>query len=368
VRGAGLRARRHRWLGVLLALVLLAAIGPVQARGLTHAQAQAPAGAETLERCLGQTRSLLLSGPLPYALGRVDGRFGFFLLDYGSGGSSLSPTTFLGGRGPTPLPGTTDRFAAFDVFGPSGPVRLTPQDHSAIRAVVPQAGLLGTDLLARQVLTLDSERALLRWAPPDSFCPDASLRAAGFVPVSSRGYFGPSASGLNCPAAPRRGGCPNIPTVPLRLGPVTAVAQLDTGYDDSRFPGSVNINPALFRQLQQAGIRLQRRPESDLILSTCTGVSEPVSAWRLPPGSAVEILGSDGAPVLRAPDATLFLKATPPGAARCGGIGTWSQPAAQLGASFITAQRAAIFDPFTARIWLKPSAASAAATAPPGGD
>lgn len=351
----------HRWLGVLLALVLLAAIGPVRAQGLTHAQAQAPAGAETHERCLGPTRSLLLSGPLPYALVRVAGRFGFFLLDYGSDGSSLSPATFLGGRGPAPLPGSTDRFATFDFLAPWGPVRLTPQDHSGIRAVVPQAGLLGTDLLARQVLTLDPERALLRGAPPDSFCSDATLRAAGFLPVSSRGYFGPSPSGLSCPAAPRRGGCPNIPTVPLRLGAVTAVAQVDTGYDDSRFPGSVNINTALFERLRRAGIRLQRRPEADLILSTCTSVSEPVTAWRLPPGRAVEILGdAGGPPVLRAPDATLFLKATPPGAARCGGIGTWSQPAAQLGASFITAQRAAIFDPFTARIWLKPRAADPA--------
>jgi hypothetical protein len=349
---------------MLLALVLLVAIGPVRAQGQTRGQAdgQPPglSGAETLERCLGQTRSLLLSGPLPYALVRVDGRFGFFLVDFGSDGSSLSPTTFLGGRGPTPLPGSSDRFAAFDFFGPWGPVRLTPQDHSGIRAVVPQAGLLGTDILARQVLNLDGEQGLLRWAPPESFCRDATLRSAGFVPVSSRGYFGPSARGLTCPAAPRRGGCPNIPTVPVRIGAVTAVAQVDTGYDDSRFPGSVNINTALLQRLQQAGIRLLRLPEADLTLSTCTGVSEPVTAWRLPAGAHFEILGDDGPPALRTPDATLFVKATPAGAAACGGIGTWSKPAAQLGASFITAQRAAIFDPFTARIWLKPAPAPAA--------
>lgn len=347
-----LRPRGYRLLGVL-ALVLLMAIGPVQA--------PAQAGVESLERCLGQTRSLLLSGPLPYALVRVEGHFGFFLLDYGSDGSSLSPTTFLGGRGPTPLPGSSDRFAGFDFFGLWGPLRLAPQDHSSIRAVVPQAGLLGTDVLANAVLTLDGEQALLRWAPPETFCRDATLRAAGFVPVSSRAYFGPSARGLTCPAAPRRGGCPNIPTVPVRIGSVTAVAQLDTGYDDSRFPGSVNINPALLQRLQQAGIRLQRLPEADLTLSTCTGVSEPVTAWRLPAGAGFEILGDDGPPALRTPDATLFVKATPAGAAACGGIGTWSQPAAQLGASFITAQRAAIFDPFTARIWLKPAPAPGAA-------
>jgi len=203
VKPAGLRPRRRRWLAVLLALALLVASGPVRA--------QDRVGAETLERCLGQTRSLLLSGPLPYALVRVDGRFGFFLVDFGSDGSSLSPTTFLGGRGPTPLPGSSDRFAAFDFFGPWGPVRLTPQDHSGIRAVVPQAGLLGTDILARQVLTLDGEQGLLRWAPPESFCRDATLRAAGFVPVSSRGYFGTDARGLACPAAPRRGGCRPAP-------------------------------------------------------------------------------------------------------------------------------------------------------------
>ncbi|MCS5699523.1 hypothetical protein NZK32_10780 [Cyanobium sp. FGCU-52] len=343
---------------MLLALVLLLAIGPVRAQGPADGQPPGPGGTETLERCLGPARSLLLSGPLPYALVRLDGRFGFFLVDFGSDGSSVSPTTFLGGRGPTPLPGSSDRFAGFDFFGPWGPVRLTPQDHSGIRAVVPQAGLLGTDILARQVLTFDGEQALLRWAPPESFCRDATLRAAGFVPISSRGYFGPSARGLTCPAAPRRGGCPNIPTVPVRIGAVTAVAQVDTGYDDSRLPGSVNINTALLQRLQQAGIRLQRLPEADLTLSTCTGGSEPVTAWRLPAGASFEILGDDGPPALRNPDATLFVKATPAAAAACGGIGTWSRPAAQLGASFITAQRAAIFDPFTARIWLKPAAAS----------
>jgi hypothetical protein len=36
----------------------------------------------------------------------------------------------------------------------------------------------------------------------------------------------------------------------------------------------------------------------------------------------------------------------------CGGIGTWAQPAAQLGASFF-ARAALVVDPFSARVWVR---------------
>ena len=47
------------------------------------------------------------------------------------------------------------------------------------------------------------------------------------------------------------------------------------------------------------------------------------------------------------------LKDTPPGARQCGGIGTWSIPAAQVAASFHVDARRIVFDPYTSRVWME---------------
>jgi hypothetical protein len=136
---------------------------------------------------------------------------------------------------------------------------------------------------------------------------------------------------------------------------VQAIAQIDTGYDDSRQGRSININTALFDQLRRAGVPLVARPDISLQLSTCAGVAEPVEAWQLAPGTAFGFVDTTGAshdPVEPGGPITLFLKRTPAAAAVCGGIGTWAQPAAQLGASFV-AGGAMVVDPFGARVWLR---------------
>jgi hypothetical protein len=51
--------------------------------------------------------------------------------------------------------------------------------------------------------------------------------------------------------------------------------------------------------------------------------------------------------------ATLFVKRTPSEAARCGGIGTWSVPAAQVGASVLAELGLVVFDPFASRVWIR---------------
>jgi hypothetical protein len=48
------------------------------------------------------------------------------------------------------------------------------------------------------------------------------------------------------------------------------------------------------------------------------------------------------------------LKHTPPTAVRCGGIGTWTVPAAQIGASVLAELGLVVFDPFGARVWVRP--------------
>ena len=311
-----------------------------------------PAPAAPLPSCLGETRSLVISSGMPYTPLRVQGRTGFFMLDLGADGSAISPGTFLGRRGPLPLQGSGNTFAGVDFFGPLAPLSLNVQDHSGIRGPLPQAGLIGTDLLRQHVWTLDYANGLLHRADQASFCADGELRQAGFQPLSSAGYFGTNAAALHCPAAPRSGPCPNIPSIPVRIGSNMAVAQVDTGYDDGLHAPSLNINRAWFHQLARS-VRLEPHPEANLTLSTCAGVSEQVLAYRLPPGKAVELVGSDGSAVRRLHGVTLFLKDTPSGARRCGGIGTWDRPAAQLGASFVN-DGTLVVDPFRQRLWFRP--------------
>ena len=305
--------------------------------------------------CLGETRSLILSSGMPYTPVRLQGRTGFFVVDLGADGSAISPPTFLPGRGsaPRPMAGSVDRFEGLEFFGPWGPVRLSVQDHSGIKGPIPQAGLIGTDLLQGHVITLDYARGLLHRAERESFCSEAALRLAGFAPLSTSDYYGTAGAPLRCPAAPRRSGCPNIPTVPVRIGHSLAVAQIDTGYDDGRHSPSVNINRAWLAALRAAGVKPQRWPEADLSLSTCAGVAEQVWAYRLPEGLALELVGSDGRAVRRLEGVTLFLKDTPAAAGRCGGIGTWQQPAAQLGASVVN-DGTLVVDPFAQRVWFRP--------------
>jgi hypothetical protein len=250
-----------------------------------------------------------------------------------------------------PLQGSSNTFAGVDFFGPLAPLSLNVQDHSGIRGPLPQAGLIGTDLLSNHVWTLDYANGLLHRADQASFCADGELRQAGFQPLSSAGYFGTNAATLSCPAAPRRGPCPNIPSIPVRIGSSMAVAQVDTGYDDGLHSPSLNINRAWFNQLARS-VRLEPHPEANLTLSTCAGVSEQVLAYRLPLGKAVELVGSDGSAVRRLQGVTLFLKDTPPAARRCGGIGTWDGPAAQLGASFVN-DGTLVVDPFRQRLWFR---------------
>jgi hypothetical protein len=329
-----------------------------------------------LHACLGERQPLSVASQMPYVLVSVGGRQGQMVLDFGATLSTITPGNFQGvaeGQpAPEPLPGQPDLWAGFVFFGPWDPVRLQPQPAPAVQAraaaaaggwPLAQAGVLGTDLLSSATWTLDYAGASLWRAPAGRGCGDAALRAAGFTALSTAGAYASDARTLSCPADGGPG-CGNIPTVPLRIGPLTVPAQLDTGYDDSRQPGAININGALFDALRTAGVALRPRPDIALQLSTCVaGVSERIDAWQLAPaagararagaGAGVAFVDVDGRPVQRGPrEVTLFVKRTPAAAAVCGGIGTWRQPAAQLGASFV-AGGALVVDAARGRVWLR---------------
>lgn len=311
--------------------------------------------------CLGERQPLTVAAQMPYALVSVGGREGYMVLDFGASVSTITPANFQGGA-PQPTEGSSNRFGEFVFFGSWGTVQLPVQAQPAVQwlrtadgqASIRQAGVLGTDFLAQHVYTLDYSSGHLWRAAQGSFCSDAALSSAGYRPVTTRQYYGSQPAQLSCPmagAAP--GGCVNIPTIPISLGGVQAVAQLDTGYDDSRQPYSININAALFDVLQAAKVQLTPRPDIAVRLSTCVaGVSEALEAYSLD-GNWFGIVDTGGWLVPHhAASVTLFVKRTPDAAAVCGGIGTWKQPAAQLGASFV-AGGSLVVDPFSSRVWLR---------------
>lgn len=348
-------ARQQLWAKVAVALAAAALSA--------GAWAGAAASAVMQPDCLGERQPLTVASRMPYALVGVGGRQGYFLLDFGASVSSITPGNFQGEPPAAPAEAAGGRYDDFTFFGRWGSVTLLQQPQPAVqalrsadgRASFRQAGVIGTDFLAQHVYTLDYRGGHLWRAAPGAFCGDVALQAVGYRPVSTREYYGSAPGALSCPralAAP--GGCVNIPTVPLRIGRIEAVAQLDTGYDDSRQPFSVNINGALFDALKAAGVRLTPRPDIAIQLSTCVaGVSERVEAWRLGAGTPAGIVDSAGRLVADQGRAvTLFVKRTPAAAAVCGGIGTWREPAAQLGASFV-AGGSLVVDPFSARVWLR---------------
>lgn len=327
------------------------------------AAAAATATPPTQPDCLGERQPLTVAGQMPYALVSVGGREGYMVLDFGASVSSITPSNFQGTVAPQPLDGGGNRFGDFVFFGSWGAAQWLVQPQPAVQqlrtadgqASIRQAGVLGTDFLAQHVYTLDYRAGHLWRAASGAFCADAALQGASYRPVTTQHYYGPQPASLSCPmagAAP--GGCVNIPTIPIRIGGVPAVAQLDTGYDDGRQPYSVNINAALFDALKAAKVRLKARPDISIQLSTCQpGVSEALEAYSVA-GAQFGIVETSGQLVPhKARSVTLFVKRTPDAAAVCGGIGTWKQPAAQLGASFV-AGGALVVDPFSARVWLRP--------------
>lgn len=174
------------------------------------------------------------------------------------------------------------------------------------------------------------------------------MRGAGLAPLDSKGFYAVSLSGLDPLSKVVSGAAgnvtvPNVPTVPIEVGGAKGLVQLDTGFDDAFVPFSINVNEAFFAQIPAGS--LARDASRDQSLSTCAGVSEPVEAYTLVAGKTA-VLGA------RSFDkAVVFVKRTPPAATVCGGIGTWTVPAAQVGATFFAAFGTWVFDPVTSRVW-----------------
>lgn len=297
--------------------------------------------------CFGEKRELRTSSTMPYTKVKVGTYEGYFLLDFGTTGSTIDTNNFINGK-PKPSLSSTGKFDDFNFFGSWGTVFLNIQNHSQISGLThfKQAGIIGTDFLSLNIFTLDYSKHQLYRSNPAEFCADTVLIRMGFKAASTAGYYSNDLKKLNNNCTP------NIPTVPVKIGTVNAVAQIDPGFDDALYRHSVNINQAFFNALTEAGINLIPNPAANLLLSTCiNNVSEPVTAYKLPKGVSFSVTGIKGNPVLVSSDVHIFLKQTPAAAKNCGGIGTWQIPAAQMAASFLYDCKKVIFDPFKSRVW-----------------
>lgn len=351
----------------------------------TIASADAGQARDALPDCLGTARPLQFSAPpiapglrtaLPYVDVTVDGYHATFLVDFATTATTID-------RGAFPLPGPTPTsctspnlggictFSSFDFFGEWGSVALRTDDHRGFGGAVRQAGILGTDFLAVYAFTLDYAGQTLRRAErgarpsastsefagsgdagdggptsPGAFCSDTTLKAAGFSPLNTAGYYSHTPGSMSGP---------NVPTVPLAVAGARAVAQLDTGFDDGFVPHAINVNEAFFRAIQATSPgALLRAPTLDAALTTCVaGLDETVEAYRLAAGATSAFLDRDGVPVRPRGDTVLFVKRTPQAAYRCGGIGTWTEPAAQVASSFFHDAGALVFDPFQSVVWMR---------------
>jgi len=294
---------------------------------------------------LGEKSVLKIGYTLPYTLVKVGGFAGYFLIDFGTTHSSINPDNFIDGT-PAPVLNTEDQYDEFDFFGSWGKVTLNRQTYSNVKlGDFKQAGILGTDFLSLNIFTIDYEQGAVYRAGKNDFYDDAYLRSLGYKATSAAGYFSNDQNKLNACVA-------NIPTVPVKIGNIVAIAQIDPGFDDHLYRNSLNINQAFYNALSDAGIDLIENPAANTVLTTCKiGVNEPVFAYKLPEGVSFSIVGVDGNSFLVNPDIHLFLKQTPIEAKDCGGIGTWQVPAAQIGASFLQDAKKVIFDPFHSKVW-----------------
>jgi hypothetical protein len=348
-----------------------APVSPSDARSegsLPNNDAGSDAGAKDpltlLAPCLGASVPIVLSGQMPYDDLPIGTLSGYFVLDFGSTFSSIdlgafpSPGPMTSGCDPDEL-GQECTVEDFAFFSSPGSVVLVTEDYSDLSGSVRQAGILGTDFLSEHAVTLGYQAKLVFASPSAGLCSDSDLMAAGLLPLTTAGFYENDLSLLEPLTDVDSNGSagssvPNVPTVAVSVAGANAVAQLDTGFDDDVTPFSVNINPAFLVAIQSASTSaVVREPSLDSTLTTCvSGVDETLEAYRLASGTTFDFVADGGTTARSYASTVLFVKNTPSSAASCGGIGTWTVPAAQVGASYYNDMKVLVFDPYGAKVWI----------------
>jgi hypothetical protein len=315
--------------------------------------------------CLGDSIPLVGSLEQPYVelefelAHDVEPRKGLFLIDTASTIShleqSLEPIA-----NPTELVKIRPRPQALNFFGVSSFPAFVWSSVNHFKKN--QVGIIGTSLLAHAVYALDYQQKLLFKSSIRTACTASELKNAGFLPISMKGYFSNSALDQDfqyeqvSPSKPnlKHAHVPNVPTIRVKIAGVVAVAQIDSGFNDSIHPYSVNINAAVLKLVNEKEVRLV--PALDIkpskLLTCVPGVFETTTAYRLKEGTTFEWVDllDVGINVYHHP--LFFLKNGTKDTDPCGGIGTWEIPAAQIGASFLKDLGTMVFNPFSQTLWI----------------
>ncbi len=331
-----------------------------------------------LPNCVGTSIPMEVSGVRAFVnvqMGsRPDGGYGTrgdFVVDFGTIGSTIDLVHgFADAGAPSPSICGADagggalgiwcEFQGFDFFGDWGKVTLTTADHSVLAGAKRQAGILGTDFLALNPFALDFRNQRMHRATPSAFCTDAQLLASGLRPLPTQGFFATDLGKLRQlgevltdPDASTAGySVPNVPTVPISIAGEPALAQLDTGYEDRIVRSSVNVNEALLARLLQAG-KITRAANLDLFATTCVpGLNEKLQGYKVQDGQQLEFVAEGGSVARRSKVEAVYLKRRSDETFKCGGVSTWTVPAAQVGTSFFIDAQALVVDPASSRVWI----------------
>ena len=270
------------------------------------------------------------SGAAPYVRLRAGGVTGAFLLDWGATSSSVDRRRYPDRDGPLSVQDfTLPSFSSGSFERRSYGLAVEPPGG--------QLGIVGTDFLSLLSAHLTYARGGTRIVLSPTPCRADGLRSRGLVPIRQTGYFSSDLSRLER-------GRPNVPVIFVGLGSVNAAAQIDTGYEDSELKHSIDINAAMHRALEAAGVRLEARGE--VTIGTCAGSERrPVLA---PPGGRVALLDERGNRIRSIDGVHLILK--PVG--DCGGIAGMTEPAAQLGVSILRTLGEIVLDGKGETVWV----------------
>lgn len=273
------------------------------------------------------------------------------MLDWDADGSNFDPSALPGIAIPAQAPGsTTYTFADGLLPLDTGSVFLRKDSRTYLQGVQ-QAGVVGTDLLSEYASTVGyAERTLYR-NDKDHFCSPAALAVAGFHPVSGVGYlsndYGSVQNGLHHQ---------NLTTAPVRIGSAIVWAELEYGRRRRCIPPLCLSQSSVVCKASTANVLLAL-PDRNIANTTCARdklgkpITEPLVPYKLIPNTTFSFVTEDGSDLLASADITILLKKTPAEALVCGGIGSRSEPMAQIGASIIGAFHRVIFDPFASRTW-----------------
>jgi hypothetical protein len=308
---------------LLLGLALALSPGAALAQS-----AVCPGGSVTLDLSVDAT---------PHVHMRLGAHDGNFLIDTGASASSVdarifglepgSKTRIEGSSFPTVAAGD---FAVFDWSHASAPPGGL-------------AGVIGTDFLSLRIAEFHYDAPQPYLAVSQQRCPARQFEEAGFTSISQDGYYSADPTRL-------RSNTLNIPVIFVRVGPVIAPAQIDSGFSESgSVRGVVQINEALFTDLRNAGIIMIPFTEVTFSIADCRGNRFVPAIWRVQ-GVPLQITTREGKAVFAYDSPLLEVKPTP---TACGGIATSPEPMGQIGAEYLKRWGTFVLDPLNEQVWVR---------------